>query len=263
MSAAREPLEVRDVRLPPMPAQPRPFTRPPEFGALSPTDAHPAVVRRPPAEILNGFVEQELRFPLGNRMVCVSAAPGPDTFPFAHPVLLLSTSVRDYGPWPRDIAVDHIPAVALAGDRQWLDRMLLVRDGPSARALAEQSPAPYALRWDEAGMAVIEATSGQTLRRFGVRARELTYRCCPLIADAAPGDRCRMYGGGSISKAIVAAGYWLDRRHVFLEELGCDEACGEPSVREDPRLPTRYFTWLTEREIAEQWSAIVGLAAMD
>lgn len=259
MKPSRDPLEMRRIEFPVMPLAPRAVPRPPEFGALSPSDAHPAIVRRPVAEVLQGFREQQVRLAVGNRLVCVTRGEGGDPcFPFAHDVLLISTSVRDYPQWPQDGGLDALPAVAVAGDRQWLDRMLLVRDGARARALARAAGAPLALQWTEQGMAVLDLADDEVLDRFGVRTWELTYRCCPLIADAAPGDRCRMYGGGSVSRAIVAAGHWLDRRYVFLEELGCDEACGEATVRPQPALPTRYFTWLTERQIAEEWAGIVG-----
>jgi hypothetical protein len=255
---------MRRVTFPPLPVQPRPLPRPPEFGAISPTDPHPAVVRRSDDEVLNGFLAQQVRLQLGNRLICVTASQGSDEcFPFEHPVLLVSTTVTDYTRLPDDLGVDFLPAVAVAGDRQWLDRMIIVRDGPAGRDVARRFDAPYLLVWDAAGMTVCETDTGRVVRQFSVRARELTYRCCPLIADAAPGDRCRMYGGGSVSRAIVAAGYWLDRRYVFLEELGCDEVCGEASLRQDPKMPTRYLTWLTEREIAQQWAGIVSMASSD
>lgn len=243
-----------------MRVQPRSTPRPPDFGALSTTDAHPAVVARPDSEIVNGFIGQQLRMVIGNRLVCVTAAAGVDpAFPFEHPVLVVSTSVRGYRPWPEGCELDFLPAVALAADRQWLDRMVVLRDGALARGLAKEFGGQYALKWSAFGMAIIDLGSGRTVRQFAVKARELTYRCCPVIPDAQPGDRCRMYGGGSVSRAIVAAGHWLDRRYLFLEELGCDEACGSASQRSDPQVPTRYLRWMTEREIANQWSGIVSM----
>lgn len=264
MNAFREPLQIRRVSFPAAPVQPRVIPRPPEYGALSPTDAHPAVVQRPHEEVLNAFLAQQVRLQIGNRLVVVTASQGRDEcFPFEHPVLLISTSVRDYAQWPEDLDVEFLPAVALAGDRQWLDRMVLIRDGNHALDLARRFGAPYALRWDDAGMAVVDLATGTEVRHFSVRARELTYRCCPLIADAAPGDRCRMYGAGSVGRAMVAAGYWLDRRYLFLEDVGCDESCGEAAPRKDPQVPTRYRTWLTEREIAQQWAGIVTMVGTD
>lgn len=254
---------MRRIEFPVMPAVPRSSPRPPDYGALSPSDAHPAVVGRSRAEVLAGLRDQELRLEIGNRLVCVTAGEGQACFPFEHPVLLISTSVRDYPDWPQDLDIEVLPAVALDADRQWLDRMILVRDGAAGRRLARESGAEFALLWSADGMAVLDAAGTEVLERFPVVTRELTYRCCPLIPDAAPGDRCRMYGGGSVSRAIIAAGYWLDRRYVFLEELGCDEACGEASERSDPRLPTRYFTWLTERQIADQWAGIVSTVIKD
>ena len=259
----RDPLVMRRIEFPVMPVVPRPMPRPPEFGALSPSDARPAVVRRRLPEILAGFRNQQMRLQIGNRLVCVTRGSGQVCFPFEHPVLLISTSVRDYAEWPDTLEEEYLPAVALAQDRQWLDRMILVRDGALARVLAAKSEAPFALLWDAEGMSVLDVADGGVLDRFEVVARELTYRCCPLIADAAPGDRCRMYGGGSVSRAILAAGYWLDRRYVFLEELGCDEACSEASVRAQPSIPTRYYTWLTERQIADQWEGIVTTVIND
>jgi hypothetical protein len=256
-------LQIRAVEFPQVPQQPRAIPRPPDFGALSTTDAHPAVVSRSEAEIINGFVGQQLRMTIGHRLICVTASQGADpAYPFEHPVLVMSTSVRANGSWPdtHGLELDVLPAVALAADRQWLDRMLVVRDTPQAWTVAARFGAQYLLQWTQTGMAVVEVASRRVVRRFAVRARELTHRCCPVIADARPGDRCRMYGGGSVSRAIVAAGHWLDRRYVFLEELGCDEACGMPTVRRDPQLPTRYLRWLTEREISAEWAGIVGLA---
>lgn len=240
---------------------PRTIPRPPDFGALSTTDAHPAVVARSDSEIINGFVGQQLRLVVGNRLICVMASAGVDkAFPFDHPVLVVSTSVKDYQPWPEDLGIDFLPAVALAADRQWIDRMVVLKDGIDARNLARRSGASYAIEWSLTGMAVIDVRTSRIVRRFATRARELTYRCCPLISDAAPGDRCRMYGGGSVSRAIVAAGHWLDRRYLFLEELGCDEACGQASHRSDPQVPTRYRKWLTEREISSAWAGIVSMS---
>lgn len=244
-----------------MAVQPRPAPRPPAFGAVSGSDAHPAVVRRSTEEVLRGFGEQELRLQVGNRLLCVTRGRGVDDFfPFEHPVLLVSTSVRDYRSWPADLDVDWLPVVAVAADRQWLDRMVLVRDGVLARDVAANSQAPYALLWSAEGMSVLDLATGEPAWQFCVETRELAYRCCPLIPDAQPGDRCRMYSGGTVSRALIAAGYWLDRRYVFLEELGCDEACGEASVRSKPHMPTRYFTWLTDSQIAAQWAGIVSMA---
>lgn len=257
----RNPLQLRRVEYLQVPQQPRAVPRPPEFGALSTTDAHPAIVARGPEEVVNGFIGQQLRLQAGNRLLSVTAAQGGDpAFPFAHPVLLVSTSVRAYQAWPRNLDLDFLPAVALAADRQWIDRMIVLRDGDEARRMAAEAEAAFALVWSERGMGVLEVATGRIVREFATRTRELTYRCCPLIPDAVPGDRCRMYGGGSVSRAIVAAGHWLDRRFLFLEELGCDESCATASVRRDVRVPTRYFKWLSEREIANEWSGIVGLA---
>lgn len=259
----RDRLQLRRVEFPQVHQQPRAIPRPPDFGALSTTDAHPAVVSRPDAEIINGFVVQQVRMVIGNRLISVTPSQGSDpAFPFEHPVLVVSTTVRDYDAWPEESAtaleLDFLPAVALAADRQWLDRMVVLWDIPAAWEFAARMGGKYLLQWTEIGMAVVEVATRRVVRRFSVRARELTYRCCPLIADAKPGDRCRMYGGGSVSRAIVAAGHWLDRRYLFLEELGCDEACGSPTVRRDPQVPTRYLRWMTEREISSEWSTIVG-----
>ena len=257
----RNPLQLRRVEYLQVPQQPRAIARPPEFGALSTTDAHPAVVARTAEEVVNGFIGQQIRLQAGNRLVCVAAAAGIDpSFPFAHPVLHVSTSVREYQAWPDSLDLDFLPAVALAADRQWIDRMIVLRDGDDARRMAAGAQARFALVWSEQGMQVLEVATGQIVRTFTARTRELTYRCCPLIPDAAPGDRCRMYGGGSVSRAIVAAGHWLDRRFLFLEDLGCDESCAAASPRRDVRVPTRYYKWLSEREIANEWSGIVGLA---
>lgn len=257
----RNQLQLRRVDYVPVPAQPRAVPRPPDFGALSTTDAHPAVVARAPEEVINGFIGQQIRLQAGNRLLCVTASQGVDpSFPFAHPVLLMSTSVREYEDWPSGLDLDFLPAVALAADRQWIDRMLVLRDGQDARRLAAGAQAPYALIWSGRGMQVLDVDAGQVVREFATRTRELMYRCCPLIPDAAPGDRCRMYGGGSVSRAIVAAGHWLDRRFLFLEELGCDETCAEASPRSEVKVPTRYYKWMSEREIANEWSGIVGMA---
>ncbi len=254
----REALEVREVEFPIAPATPRVMARPPEYGALSPADAHPAIVARPDDEVRNGFTGQQLRLSVGQKEIEVSASQGPDpSFPFAHPVLVISCddleSVRSFG-------VDFLPAVALAADRQWLDRMVVVRDGPRGRQLAAAGSARYALVWSVTGMQVLDVQAAEVVNRFAVRAREIVHRCCPLIADARPGDRCRMYGGGGVQRAVIAAGYWLDRRYLFVSELGCDEACGEPTARPEARVPTRYRTWMSEADIDQAWTKIIGIS---
>lgn len=254
-------LRVRDVEFPPMRQQPRSIPRPPDFGAISTPDPRPAVVARSDEEILNGFVGQQLRLQVGPHLLCVTASQGVDVaFPFEHPVVIASTSVKGYRDWPVPADLEVLPAIALAADRQWIDRMVVMPDGPQFHETARSFGGKYALLWSAMGMAVVDLATERIVRSFATRTREMVYRCCPLIQDAQPGDRCRMYGGGSISQAIVAAGYWLDRRFLFLEELGCDEPCGVASHREDPRVPTRYLKWMTAREITAQWDGIVNLA---
>lgn len=250
-------LKLRGVSFP-VESGSRRIPRQPRFGVITPADIKPAVVARPRDEIVLGFRTQDLRLELdGVPVEFTTAARSDGRFPFAHPVLVLSTSVREYLSWPDPQDLDYIPAVAAASDRQWIDRMLVMRDDPQARALARDYQARYAMRWTKAGVSVIDLETDDTVARYLVRGRALPERPCPLIPGAIPGERCKMYGGPWLPRSMVASGYWLDRRFLYVGELGCDQACAPASLRQQSNLPTRYYTWLWDSEIEERWDDLV------
>lgn len=261
-SEIRNPIRLRGVAFPVDTRRPRLLRQEPRFGVVTPAEDKPAVVMRDRWEVLRGFRSQELRMTLNGMHIVFSAASQSDgRFPFADPVLLASTSVRDYLAWPQAPAdlngLDHLRAVAVSADRQWIDRMLVLRDHPDARSLARSYGARYAMGWSKAGMCVIDLETDEVMARFLVRGVAMAQRPCPMVPGALPGDRCRMYGGPWVDSSMIASGYWLDRRFIYSSELGCDEPCSEPSVRHRTELPTRYFTWMWPSEIDAQWEGLV------
>lgn len=261
-SKVRNPIRLRGVAFPVDTRRPRLIPPAPRFGVVTPAEERPAVVMRDRLEVLRGFRSQELRLTLDGVYVSFSAAAKSDgRFPFASAVLLVSTSVREYLPWPEGPdevdGLDHLRAVAVSADRQWIDRMLLLRDHPDARRLARRYGARFALGWSKSGMSVIDLETDQVMARFLVRGTALEHRPCPMVPASLPGDRCRMYGGPWLESSMIASGYWLDRRYIYASDLGCDEPCSEPSLRQRTELPTRYLTWMWPSEIDAQWEGLV------
>lgn len=259
MPGMRNRIRLRPVEFPVHRPSPRSVPSEPRFGVVSPADVHPAVTVRSRTEVLAGFHAQELRLLIEGQPISIIASEASDgLFPFRHPVLLASTSVRKYVPWPTEVRdLDFLRATAAAGDRQWIDRMLLLRDDPQAREVAREFGGRFALRWSESGMAVIDLATDEVETTFQVRGERLTHRPCPMIPGAVAGDHCKMYGGPWVARSMVASGYWMDRRYLYEQELGCDEECPRPSVRHQDGLPTRYFTWMWQSEIDQQWEELV------
>ncbi len=240
---------VRNVHYPPFePAEPV-SPRAPQHGARSPLSLWPQVVARTRGEVVAGFRAQEVRMRLAGRLVAFTASLQPDPFPFAHPVLLLSTSIHDYA--GIDPGVAHLPAVALAHDRQWLDTLCVVRDDRDGWTAARRLPGRFLVRWSQDGMELVDLADLQVIDRWQMRGRMITHRCCPLIPGALPGDECKLHGGPWVSMARVAARQWFDRRDLYLAELGCDESCERGSARSHRRIPTRYDTWLGQQDFAQ------------
>lgn len=254
----RNKMRLRGVSFPVETGRTRP-PRQPRFGVITPADSTPAVVLRSREEVVLGFRTQELRMNLDGVPVEFTAATRSDgRFPFGHPVLVVSTSVSEYLPWPGELAgLDFLPAVAAASDRQWIDRMLVMRDHPESRALARTYQARFAMRWSKSGVSVIDLETDDEVTRYLMRGRALQQRSCPLIPGAIPGERCKMYGGPWLPRSMVASGYWMDRRFLYTSELGCDQVCSPASTRRQDHLPTRYYTWLWQSEIDQRWDELV------
>lgn len=257
---SRDPIQVRQVEYPLHDDRPRRVPSEPRFGVVSPADIHPAVTVRDRDEIIASFRLQDLRLPLGGELIALRACDAREQdFPFAHPVLLVSTTVREYLPWPNDVrGLDFIRVTAAAADRQWVDRMLLLKDAPEAWDIAREFGGRFAMRWDTEGAAVVDLQTGEVVDGFHLNGSRLRHRPCPLIPGAVCGDRCKMYGGPWVTQSMVASGYWMDRRFLYEQDLGCDEQCSRPSVRRRTDLPTRYYTWLWQSEIDNRWEDLVA-----
>lgn len=76
-------------------------------------------------------------------------------------------------------------------------------------------------------------------------------RTCPLIPDSKPGQLCRQYGGGWVSRAMVASGRWLDEREKRLREVGCD-TCGNGEIRVPPKYGEYILVGPTRRAYGSQ-----------
>ncbi len=243
-----EPVVVRDVRYPKQ-AGSHEAPRDPQFGAVSPVVAWRVDVTRPRSQIIAEFSTQELRLRIHDRLVAFTAAGEGGEFPFGHPVIVASTSIKGFD--EPEISVPSIEAVALAADRQWLDRMLVMRDSAAALSAAVRLGGRFAMRWDPRGVSVVDLQSGLEVSHFAVAGREVVDRCCPLIPDARPGEVCKPHGGPWVSMSITAAGHWNSRRWLYWNLVGCDQACPPPRSRNRVDVPTRYQTWFSDIDLAQ------------
>lgn len=169
-----EPVEFRDVQFPPDDAKPRPEPREPQFGATSPSMPWPPRVTRPRSQIVAGFETQELRLHSNNRLLAFRSSATGGAFPFTHPVIVASTSIHSYDPVEK--ALLAVEAVALSADRQWVDRMLIMRDSAESLGVAARLGGRFAMRWTECGVAVLDLASGVEVSHFAVSGRQLSHR---------------------------------------------------------------------------------------
>ena len=241
-------LSVRDIHYPALDVTSR-TPREPVHGALSPLAHDWRPFPRTRREVIAGFRTQELRMLLAGHRVVFTASANRDPFPFEHPVLLLSTSVHDHA--RKNPGVPHLAATALSADRQWLDRLCVVRDDTAGWEAAAGLGGRFLVRWSDAGVELVDLSDGSVVDTWGMQGRTIQHRCCPLIPDAQPGDQCKMHGGPWVSLSIVAAMHWNNRRRLYLSELGCDEACEHRPRGRAGSVPTRYDTWLSEDEFSQ------------
>ncbi|MEZ5185451.1 MAG: hypothetical protein R2720_06875 [Candidatus Nanopelagicales bacterium] len=247
-----EHVEFRDVRFPLDDTPPRPERREPQFGVVSPPTPHPVRLTRPRSHIIAGFETQELRLRVGGRVLAFRRTPEGGPSPFLDPVILASTSVHSYDAESLERFLPAVEAVAISADRQWVDRLLVLPDRASALGVAAGLGGRFAMRWTELGMAVLDLASGLEVSHFAVSGRELLQRCCPLIPDARPGDRCKQHGGPWVSRSRIAASRWNDRRRLYWDLVGCDQGCPTPRQRECVSVPTRYDLWLHPEGLAQR-----------
>ena len=234
-------LVIRKITYPELDATPRVPPRDPVHGAVSPLASWQSSVPRSRTEVLAGFRSQEVRMQIEGRVVVFTAADGGDPFPFQHPVLLLGATSASK-------ALAHLPAVALAHDRQWVEQVHVVRDDPEGW---DAVGGRFVVRWSEEGAELVDVVGRAVVDRWQMQGRTVRHRSCPLIPDARPGDMCRLHGGPWVSMSILAAANWNDRRALFLDLVGCDEPCGNRRPRRGDRVPTRYTTWLSEAEFSQ------------
>ncbi len=232
---------VRDVLYPPEEVAARREPLPARFGALSPLGRQVSRIPRPRAELLEGLREQELRLRVGGKTVVFRQDAENGPFPFERPVVLVSVDVHEY----HRVADSQLVAVAVARDRQWLDQMLVRPDDRSALALAAELGSRFVLRWSDEGMSVVDVRTAEVAERFCVQGKEVVYRTCPVLCDAARGDLCKKHGGPWVSASMIAAVNWTSRRSLFLQYLGCD-VCGAQSTVSDGVVPTRYDDWVAQ-----------------
>lgn len=242
-------VELSNIRYPALDSTPRMPPREPQHGAVSPLAHHWRPFPRTRREVIAGFRSQELRMLLNGQRVVFTASAECDPSPFTRPVLVLSATIHDYT--RKDPGVPHLPAVALAADRQWLDRLCVVDDDVAGWRAAAELGGRFVVRWSESGAELIDLADGCVIDRWGMQGRTIVHRCCPIIPDARPGDQCTLHGGPWVSSSMVASMHWNDRRARFLSEVGCDEACEHRPRRQPGAVPTRYDTWLSEDEFSQ------------
>jgi hypothetical protein len=203
-------------------------------------------ITRPRSQIVAGYASQQLWMRLHDRLVCFTAARESGEFPFGHPVIVASTSIHAVA--DVECAMPALAAVAVAGDRQWLDKMLVLPDSAAALQAASVRGGRFAMRWSEYGVAVFDLHSGLEVSHFSVRGREIVHPDCPVI----PGDLCSRRGGPSVAMAALAPGHCTSQRRMFRDLRECDQDC--PPPRSSIQVPTRYDTWVDEADLAQRES---------
>lgn len=198
--------------------------------------------------------------------VGVESAPGKDStpgggggsavgFPFAGPIAIVGTSPpagvaaavvgRQLGEELADFlagrGIESWQAVAVDGQREWLDHVLLVdcTDPGMVFTMAAVHVHPFLSVWradpsTHAGILEVvdlaDPLNGRVVSRGEADLRRVVLRTCPLIPGSSCGDLCEQYGGPWVSRSITAATRWEARRARMIRALGCD-TCGDGAIK--------------------------------
>ena len=190
----------------------------PHFGYCPMSDPTLRHLPVPLDMVIEEFIGQSVLFPHAGKWYRLAAGEATPS-PLVDAVGLVSLTHTDGHRAP---ATTGVLVGAIDRAWRWTDQMVV-----TSPQIARTTDQPFHVVWTDDRLQLRD--SHGVVHESPARLTRAV-RPCPMYPGSKPGQMCRQYGGGWVSRAIVATGRWLDEHYRRIGDVGCDTCDGRVRI---------------------------------